>query len=165
MNLNSCIRAARDELLAAGAAVTVEEVMERALALNGAQCEFEEQALIRARRELKREVKRALQESTEEPVADQGQLSLFALLPGAPAPRAITLPGGDGEYAYKSFAATTDADLEAHDSILEENIKRALLKRRDHNDKRTFLAPYRLSDATTTLEALSACATSQERAA
>lgn len=165
MTLADCIRTARDELLAAGFAVTVDQVLERALSLNGAQTEFEQQALVRARRELKREVKRALQESTEEPVTDENQLSLFALLPGSPAPRALALPAQGGEYAYKAFAATTDADLAEHDAILEENIRRAVLKRRDHDEKRTFLATYRTDENTTTLDALRSCAASQEQAA
>lgn len=157
MNLNDCMRQARDELLATGETVTIQALIDTALDLNGARTEFEEQAQRRAMATLKREARQLLNEATEmvADTTDSGQGHLFALLPGEPAPSAISLEV-DGDVAYKAYGASTDRELAANLKILDSNITHAITKRRDRSDKRDALAPFRADENTTTVEALQA---------
>lgn len=165
MNLNDCLRQAADELLAEGAEVTTQGVVDRALEINGALTEFEEKARTRAMRSLRSDAKRILQEAGETDVdEDDPDLRLFELLPGRRPAKAIALPG-DGEYVYKGYKFTTDDDLAAHETVCEENITRAVNRLRDHNEKRKALAPFRSTPETTTIEALAGMAASKEQAA
>lgn len=166
MNLNDCLRQAADELLAEGAEVTTQGVVDRALEINGALTEFEQKARTRAMRSLRSDAKRILQEAGEQDIEDDDpDLRLFELLPGRRPAKAIALPGGEGEYVYKGFKFTTDDDLAAHEKVCEENITRAVNRLRDHSEKREALAPFRSTAGTTTIEALAGMAASKEKAA
>lgn len=168
MNLYDCLRQASEALFQEGEQTAkVDDIIDRALEINGARSEFEQQAHMRMRQSLRRDAKRILREATETALEEihPEQASLFSLLPGPPAPRAVALPSEDGDYTYKAFEATTDADLAAHDRVQEENILRAQAARDDAQKKRRFLARFRTTPETTTIEALANAARMEKGAA
>ena len=69
------------------------------------------------------------------------------------------------EITAAAFEATTDADLAAHDRVQEENILRAQAARDDAQKKRRFLARFRTTPETTTIEALANAARMEKGAA
>lgn len=160
MNLNDCYRLAIDEMIQSGDRYTTEDVLDRALELNGAVDEFSDRALDKARAQAKREIKAIMRSYLDDAIADddpQGQL--FSLLPFRPT-RVVALHGDHaGEYAYKDYGSSTATDREEHIAIKDENIARAREQVRRDRINHQFLNDNSGGPDTTAREALRMAAT------
>lgn len=99
MALDECINQAYESLFSRGGWITLDVLVEAALAIGGAQQELEriahEKAVRNEKRELRRRAKRRLamgeDDETHESIIP-GQQRLFEVLPGVKAPAMVALP-------------------------------------------------------------------------
>lgn len=160
--LADCYRQAIEELRSSGQTFTTAEVLDRALELNGAETEFSELALTKARAQARREIKQLLGEYAETEVDDDTEssddLRLFSLLPFRPT-KTLALPSPEkGEYLYKSYAFATVTEREENIKLKTKNIALAQKRLNQDEENHEALIAYSPDESTTTLEALAAMA-------
>jgi len=117
------LRAARDDLLSSGVAVTPCDVVDHALGYPGARDLFEAEAEGRAHSAARR-LASALLRDTEQPDSDEETGSLFEGLAYS-APRCVTVRDDEGEVRHKAIEHATEGDCDSYEAVLEDNIRAA----------------------------------------